>query len=331
MVVTSEETPLPQGLSDRSALVIDPQEQSWGCYVPDSVTLRTLVHELPLVTDGALRAATWNNIKSGYHLGMVDPDLVVDLLEAALPVHDTEDTGRRTMPWVLGQVLPAASAGARDRVHAAAVGLITSSEAGSELQLSAFRASISTASDVAVVRRWLDQAPDGIDDDLNVRWRLLVQLAALGGTDRAELAAALADERTAQTRVEHTRAVASLPTDEAKAFAWERFTGEVDVANYELVAAGHGLWRGGQEQVTASYVERYFTDLPATANVRSGWVLALAAESFFPRCFVDDTTLVLAQQLAASGLLEPAVRRRVVDEIDLLQHKLAVRAAFPRP
>ena len=104
--------------------------------------------------------------------------------------------------------------------------------------------------------------PTGSTLDLDLRWRVLVRLATLGAADRAELQAALDAEPTARSRVEHTRAIASLPDAEAKAWAWQRFTGEVDVPNYELEAAGLGMWRGGQEDLTAPYVERYFADLP---------------------------------------------------------------------
>ena len=262
-------------------VVLDPREQSWGVYVPDESTVRGLARELPLVTDPMLRAAIWNNVKSGYAVAAVDPDLVVDLLEAALPIEDTEDTERHTLPWVLDDVLPAASADSTPRVHAAALALVDSTPPASELQLSAFRTCVRTASDPDLVRGWLAQPPDGIEVDLDVRWRLLTRLAVLGGTTRAELDSQLDENPTTQARVEHTGAVASLPTPEAKAWAWERFTGAAAATNYEIEIAGHGLWRGGSA-LTAPYVERYVVDLPATSTVRSGWVLAVAAEAFFP-------------------------------------------------
>ena len=64
------------------------------------------------------------------------------------------------------------------------------------------------------------------------------RLAELGATDRDELARQLADDHTAVSHVEHVKAVTSLPDAEAKAFAWTHFTGELDVPNYELEAAG---------------------------------------------------------------------------------------------
>ena len=94
------------------------------------------------------------------------------------------------------------------------------------VQLAAFQAAIST-----VVRRRPSCAagsPAGPPRrastlDLDLRWRLLVQLATLGAVDRAELDAAL-DARAHRpvAACEHARAVASLPDAEAKAWAWER-------------------------------------------------------------------------------------------------------------
>jgi aminopeptidase N len=165
--------------------------------------------------------------------------------------------------------------------------------------------------------------------DAELRWRLLVRLAALGATERAELDAALADEPTGQTRVEHARAVASLPTAEAKAFAWERFTGAVSVANYEVEAAGKGLWRGGQEELTEEYVERYFTELPAAAEVHSGWVLGVVTEAFFPATAVRQQVADRARELLGRPDLDLTIRRRLADCVDDLDRRLAIRTRFP--
>jgi aminopeptidase N len=121
-----------------------------------------------------------------------------------------------------------------------------------------------------------------------------------------------------------------MPTAGAKAWAWSCFTGETEVANYELEAAGLGLWQGGQESLTEPYVDRYFADLPDTVRVRSGWMLADAAEYFFPATSLDDETLARAQALIADPSLDLSLRRRLADEADRLERLLAVRRAFPR-
>ena len=188
---------------------------------------------------------------------------------------------------------------------------------------------ISTATSPDDLRAWLAATPTGIDLDVDLRWRILGRLAGLGATDPDELRAALDAEPTGESRVAHMRASVSLPTPEAKALAWDVFTGRLDVPNYELEAAGTGMWRGGQEQLTAPYVERYFAELPAAATVRSGWVLADATEFFFPVTSLTQETLDRALRLAADPALDLSIRRRLGDAADDLARKLAIRSAFP--
>ncbi len=332
--VAGPETPLG---SVSGALVIDPREQSWGVYVPDAETMRTLVATLPSVEDDQLRAATWNNVKSGFSVAAVDPDQVVDLLEAALPVEDTEDTARRTLPWALGSVVPAASAGALERLHAAATARLDREDPGSELQLSAFRAVIhttgDTSSDVGRLTAWRDghgpaarhrprpRRPVAAADPARVPRR-----HRPGGPRRWRWPTSRRCSARSSTPARRRRCRRRRP----RPARGRRSPGEIDLPNYELEGAGLGMWRGGQEDVTAPYVERYFADLPATADVRSGWVLALVGGVVLPaQPPWTPTTAALAHALLDSDILEPAVARRVGDALDDLERALAVRAAFP--
>ena len=328
IVLTRPETPfeVPAG----AAVVLDAYDESWAVVHPDAETVAALATLLPDVSDDLLRAGIWNTLRCALHDAAVDPAEVLEIAVASLPVEDTEDTRRRTLTWLLTTVVPLAGPGALARVHDAALGRLAALDPGSERQLAAFRTAISSCCDPAELRAWLAATPTGIDLDLDLRWRLLVRLATLGATDRQELQAALDAEPTGRSRVEHTRAVASLPDAEAKAWAWDRFTGRVDVPNYELEAAGSGMWRDGQEDLTEPYVDRYFADLPATVGVRSGWVLADATESFFPRTSLSSSTLERAQALAADEALDLSVRRRLADEADRLARLLAVRSRYPR-
>ena len=329
LTVDGPETPFP--VPDGAAVLLDPYDESWDVAKPDAVTVQALKTLLPDVTDDLRRAGVWNGLRCALHDAEVDPVDVLDLVEASLPVEDTEDTRRRTLAWVFSHVVPLAGPGALARVHAAALAKLSSLEPGSERQLAAFRAAISSSESPDELRAWLAATPAGVDLDLDLRWRLLVRLAALGATDRAELRAALDAEPTGQSRVEHTRAMASLPDREAKEWAWDRFTGKVDVPNYELEAAGLGMWRGGQEAITAEYVDRYFTDLPATVGVRSGWVLGDATECFFPRTSITPETLERARSVAADETLDLTVRRRLADRADDLARMLTVKARYPHP
>ncbi len=330
ITLSGDSAALPVGA--HQPVVLDPQEQTWAVLVPDATTVEGLKTHLADVTDAAVRAAAWNNLRSGYHQALVDPADVVDVAVASPPVEDHDDTGRHVLPWLLSQVLPLAPAGSTGRLHDAFATSLRTAEPASEVQLAALRGAIRTATSTELLRSWLDASalPPGIGLDLALRWRVLNRLASLGATTPEELDAALAEEPTTVATVEHTRARASLPTAEAKAWAWERFTGAVDVPNYELEAAGVGLWRGGQDEVTRPYVERYFADLPDTPRVRSGWNLAVAAEVFYPLPHADADTLARARTLLADpDALPAAVRKRLLDLADETERRIAIRARFP--
>jgi aminopeptidase N len=329
--IDSPETPFDAG--DRPVL-LDPYNDTWALLMPDKLTMDALEQLLPQVEDPELRAGVWSNVRSALHNAAVDPVDVFELALVSLPVEDTEDSRRRTMAWVYGWVLPLQPDPERAlaQLHAAARAKLDGAPPTSEEQLAAYRATINTCSDTALLGGWLEGSglPDGVPLDVDLRWRILTRLATLGEVGLDELDRRLAAEPSAAAKVQHARAHASLPTAEAKAWGWSCFTGEVNLPNYELEAVGVGFWRGGQEELTDPYVERYFADLPDTVNVRSGWVLADTAEHFFPRTSLTRETLARCQALIADGDLDLSVRRRLVDEADTLERKLAALEAYPR-
>jgi aminopeptidase N len=332
-VLELEEPETPFDAGERPVL-LDPYNDTWALLIPDKLTMDALEGLLPGIEDPLLRAGVWSNVRSALHNAAVDPVDVLEIVVRSLPIEDTEDTPRRTMAWVYGWVLPLQPdpEAAVVKVHEAARAKLAAAAPTSEEQLAAFRAAIGTAGP-EVVRTWLsgDQLPDGLPLDVDLRWRMLVRLASLGAVDLPELDRQLGADANAVARVRHAGARASLPDAEAKSWAWGCFTGETDLPNYELEAVGLGFWRAGQEELTDPYVERYFADVPDTVRVRSGWVLADAAEHFFPRSSLTRETLARAEALIADGDLDLSIRRRLVDEADNLQRKLAVLEAYPRP
>jgi aminopeptidase N len=321
----SETTYAPEG----EAVLLDPYDDTWAVAVPDPDTLAILPSLLPSIEDQHLRAGVWNNVRNAFHNALVSPADVVDLAVASFPVEDTEDHGRRTRAWLYGRVLPLAPEGSVERLHEAVLNRLEALPESSEWQLAGFRGAVATSTDPTELRGWLAAPPAGIEVDRDLRWRVLVRLAGLGACDRAELRAAFDADPAADARVELTRALCALPDAEAKEYAWSVFTGETDLPNYEITAAGAGMWRGGQEELTEPYVDRYFAELPGTAKVRSGWVLADAAGAFFPATSISASTLSKAHALADDPDLDGPLRRRLADAADGLRRQLAVKAAFP--
>ncbi|WP_114423273.1 aminopeptidase N [Nocardioides houyundeii] len=328
VTVVGEETPYR---TEAPAVVLDAYEDTWAATLLDPATVQSLKTLLPTVSDARVRAGAWNGLRSSFHQVAVAPSDVLDLVEAAMPHEDNDDAVNYTLPWAIAsgvELGPDPAAGAA-RIHRTMLSRAGSAPAGSTLQLAAFQSAVATAADESRLREWLAGGlPEGLELDLDLRWALLVRLAVLGSSDPDELDRALASEPTARSRVEHSRAMASLPTAEAKEWAWRRFTGDEDVANYELEAAGRGMWRAGQEKVTEPFAQRYLDALPDLPLTHAGWVLGTAVKAFFPSTCLDPALVASARQLAGSGTLDPTVHRNLLDLVDSLERRIAVREAF---
>jgi aminopeptidase N len=313
-------------------VVIDPCEDTWSVNLADPITVAALATHLPATDDALVRAGIWNGLRSAFHTAELDPAMAIDLVAAAIPTEANDDCVSRILGWAGSSVVPLTDdpAAALAHVHATSRARLITIEPGSSTQLAAYQAAIWSSVDVDQLTGWLDHQdlPAGLDLDLDLRWMILVRLARLGAVDRVELQHQLDREPTARSRVEHARAVASLPDEEAKAWAWARFRGEDVVANYELEATGSGMWRSGQEHLTAPYVERYFAELPHAADHFSGWVLADVAEWFFPATSLDADTLARAESLHSDESLDPSLRRRVGDLADDLRRKLLTQETY---
>ncbi|WP_370289179.1 aminopeptidase N [Nocardioides sp.] len=309
-----------------SAVLLDATESTWALTPPDALTMALLPRLAGAMDDPQLVATMWNSVRLALFDAAVRPAQVADLLVAAPPVADTADGVRSLLPWAIEVALPLCPDGTTERFHAALRAAADHAPAGSEVRLAAFRAVVLTATEVEELERWAAGGglPDGIEADVDLRWKARRRLAEIGGTDRAALDAALADAPSGTATVAHARAVASLPTTEAKEFAWARALGEVRVPNYELAAAGAGMWRPDQLALTAPYAEAYVQRFSDLVEAHRGWVQATAVEAFFPITHVDAATLGATRHLLTADLAG-AVRRPLADRVDELARRLAVR------
>jgi aminopeptidase N len=331
VVVADESTPVPAAAGQ--PVVLDPAEQTWARFALDDLTLEAMPELLPEMDDAVMRSAVWNAVRDAVASAALSPETALHLVEVALP-HETQDLGIAAISHfgtsILVEHLATDPDTALARVHGAARRRVATAPSESGVQLAAMRAVIASCADPEQLRRWLqdeDLAP-GLVVDLDLRWKLLIRLATLGAVDRPELQHWLDQETTAQATVDHARCLASLPDEEAKEYAWARFDGSVPASNYELDAAGTGMWQRGQEALTAPYVDRYFAELPGLVEVHSGWVLADAARMFFPRLTLDHSTVRAAERVLADESLDLSLRRALVDETDDLRRHLRARETF---
>ncbi|NEA32559.1 aminopeptidase N [Streptomyces sp. SID13031] len=315
-----------------AVVVPDAGDDTWAKIRLDAQSLGKLTAVMPKIEDGVTRAVILNSLRDATADAELDPRLGFDVVLAALAT-ETSDIAVGTMTgWarsLLGRYLPLEPY--RARLAAALTERLQSVPAGSSLQLAVARGVVWTTDDLELLTGWLagDDVPEGLAVDADLRWLVMLALAALGAVDDAGIDAELARDASSEGVVHATRCRAALPTAEAKERAWAQITTDADIANYELYAACEGFWRHGQRELTAPYVDRYFAEIAATEKLRSGWVVARTAQLAFPAYEIDDRVVALAAGLIANEEVPAGIRRAVGDHHDDLLRALAVRVAYP--
>ncbi|GAA4817277.1 aminopeptidase N [Streptomyces ziwulingensis] len=336
------ETDLPQTAPEarpgtRPALVLpNDLDLTYAKIRLDEASLETALRGVSEIPDALTRAVVWNTLRdmvrdgdlapgdylatAGAHL---DKETDLAVVQAVLTFASTRVADRYLTP---GQ-RPAALAG----LTALCRGLIRRTEDGDHpgLRLIAVRHRIATAAHPDTIAAWLADGtvPGGPELDPELRWRVLTRLAVLGATDESAIAAELARDPSAAGQEGAARCRAALPDPEAKARAWAAMFATDDLSNYLFTATAQGFWQPEQADLVSDYVPRYWAEAVAVAARRGPAIAAAAGRHAFPAHAVDADTLRLGEECLRDADPVPALRRRLVDELDDLARALRVREA----
>ena len=228
--------------------------------------------------------------------------------------------------------------GIASRWTAGLVRLLKDADPGSDHQLALVRAlatSLTTPAGADLLRAWLagEEVPAGLIVDTDLRWRLVTQLAQLGGLDDAGIAAELARDNTATGAEKAAGARAARPDDEAKAAAWRLAIEDPSVPNATHTQICAYFWAPDQEIVLKPYVDAWFGVMGDIAAQRNGWgqrSLAIrknVGELLFPRPFGDPALVARIDEWMAETELTDSVRRMVSERRDDVERALRCQQA----
>ena len=219
------------------------------------------------------------------------------------------------------QTLPAAA----DRLWQ----LARSADPGSDAQLQlvkAFAARARTAEQLDTVEGLLDQAMDGLAVDTDLRWELLVSLAAGGRAGEPQIAAELERDATATGERAAATARAAVPTAEAKATAWSAVVDSDALTNAVQTATIAGFNRVHDRALLAPFVEPYFAALETVWTTRTNEIAQNIVLGLYPALLAGTELLERNDAwLAALGDRHPALRRLVVEQRDGVRRALAAQ------
>ncbi|MFJ9625106.1 aminopeptidase N [Streptomyces sp. NPDC101181] len=302
----------------------------------DGASWDTALTSLSAIPDPLTRAVLWNTARDMVRDGELAPATYLTTARTHLPYETDLALVQGVLSFAAGQITDRYTA-PEDRPRALATlaglcrDLIRRTEDGSHpgLRLIAVRHFIDAATQPDTLQSWLEDGTvhGGPELDPELRWRILTRLAVLGATDETAIDAELAADPSATGREGAARCRAALPTPEAKATAWDTLFTDDTLSNYLFTATAQGFWQPGQDELLAAYVPRFYPDATALAARRGPAIAEAAGRYAFPAYAVDAQSLAIGTRALEDPDLIPALRRKLVDQLDDLRRALAVRTA----
>jgi aminopeptidase N len=168
--------------------------------------------------------------------------------------------------------------------------------------------------------------PDGLTVDTDLRWRLIVRLAADGVIDEERIAAEVERDPTDMGLRHAATARAARPGAGSKQHAWDALLGDRELPLATQRAMCAGFWRYGQEDVLAGFAERYPEAIEAAWDGRVQEESIELTRGLYPSTVITPRVVEIADELLAGDLPGPA-RRVISEERDQTQRALRARAA----
>ncbi len=328
-------TPVPAlaGVPAGDLLLLNDGDLTWAKIRFDPADAARLPQVLPGLRDPLARALVWGALLDAIRDAELPAAQLAPILAAGLPAETALSVFRdvvRSATELIGTFLPpSAQPAVRAELAAACRAAMTAAEPGGGHQLVAALGFLASAAetDVPELRGWLDgsAAPNGLEIDAELRWSTLLRLAVLGHATEADIDAEYQGDHTAAGAEHAARCRAARPDPAAKAEAWRVIVADDELSHRLVVAAAEGFWHPEQADLTASYVDRYFAEMPAMAARRTPQAVVQVAEAAYPCYAVAPQTLAAAERLLDRSDVAALLRRVVLDATDDLRRALDAR------
>ncbi|HZO68164.1 MAG TPA: aminopeptidase N [Kribbellaceae bacterium] len=196
------------------------------------------------------------------------------------------------------------------------------------MPVAATRELVECTADADELRGWLaaGRVTGGAELDPELRWTVLRRLSAIGSATESDLATELTRDPSAAGREAAAYCRAARPEAAAKQQAWRLLFGDSALSKPLLASTADGFWQPDQQDLTAEFVPRYFTEV-LSAGDRGLSVAEVLGGRAFPRYAADPATIGLAEACLRRTDLAGAVRRALSDQLDDLRRAARVRSA----
>jgi len=340
--VDGERTEVPAlvGEEQPDLLLVNDGDLAYAKVRLDPRSLATAVEHLATFTDSLPRALVWNaawdmtrdaewsarafvELVLGNVAAETDSSVVLVLLRQLQLTVDS---------YVADEHRVATKESVADRLWQ----LVEAAEPGADTQLQllkAFAVHAKTEAQLDIVAGLVDgsRTVAGTPVDTDLRWELLLSLAAGGRAGEAEIEAQLAADDTATGRQAAAAARAAIPTPEAKAAAWHAMVTEEGMPNAILENSLLGFGRTHDRALLEPFVDPYFAALETVWTTRGNDMAQDLVQLLYPSVLVTRPEVDLLGRtdafLAELGERHPGLRRMLVEVKDGAERALRVQAA----
>ena len=167
---------------------------------------------------------------------------------------------------------------------------------------------------------------DGLVLDTELRWHLLIHLAARGRADEAEIAAELERDPTAAGEKRAATARGARPDPAAKAAAWSAVMDTDELSNHLQAATMAQFWRYDQVELCRPYIERYFEQVGDIWRTRTMDTAHTITEMLYPAVVIEQATVDRTDRYLTEADPQPALRRMLREGRDSVARALRARA-----
>lgn len=168
---------------------------------------------------------------------------------------------------------------------------------------------------------------EGLTIDTDMRWILLIALAAGGHADRARIEKELASDNTISGHEKAAAALAVLPDPDAKAQAWADGAVRDGVPNETQRNIAYVFDTAGQQEVLTPFLEQYLEVADTIWEDKGVQIASTALEYMFPRALTSQATLDRVDTWLAESEANPAAKRFVAEARADIVRALAAQQA----
>jgi len=338
-------TDLPELLGDTAPVILANDRDLTYCLAsPGADGLAALADAVHLLADPLARALAHSQVWAAVRDARYDPRAYVHLVahrglgeqHSSILTTVLDRALEALESFVPPRLRPPLRTELLDRLHTA----VTHATAGSDAQLVLIRAFARVAtrdgSHAQTIAKLLsgERTLPGLDLGSQLTWALWGAQTATSHATRSQLDRAHAADPTREGRLGYARALAAIPTEDAKADAWTAITSGA-LSNDELSATMSGFQLATPELVS-TYQNAYFDGITPWWNEHSMEIATRMIRGLYPRGLdaqaassaEENPTVVATRTWLDQNTTAPGALRRIMTELlDDARRAVTVQAA----